>query len=127
VITGRQLAFGRLRLSFYANQWPEARDSSREPCLLRHRDDGVHVLVGARSLFGNAAGRWAPDQDSLRGKIVDDAAPAPLFQRGMPRKRAASAVSQVHVPSARAHATGGTGAGRRSKAASLGVSVFDSS
>src|ERR1700730_5119038 len=46
---------------------------------------------------------------------------------GCPASRAFLCSSQYYGPSARAHATGGTGAARRSRAASLQVSVFDSS
>src|ERR1700758_612766 len=46
---------------------------------------------------------------------------------GCPASRAFLGSSQVRVPFARAHATGGTGAARRSKAASLQISVFDPS
>ena len=82
------------RSSFDADERPKPRHAPRKAGMLGRRHDRAHVLVGARRLFGDAAGRRAPDQDALRCKVIDDLAPAPLLERGMAGHRTAGAVAR---------------------------------
>ena len=61
----------------------EARNFAGKLRLIGGVDDGGHVLVGARSLFRDAALRRAADQDAAPGQLVDDLATAPALDRGV--------------------------------------------
>ena len=77
-----------------ANQRSQPRHASGEACMLGRGYDRTDVLVGAGRLLGDAARRWASDDDALRGKIIDDLAAAPLLERGVARQRPSGAVAR---------------------------------
>src|SRR6516162_2972433 len=50
----------------------ERGELAREACQVRRLDDGGDVLVGAGSLLGDTAHRWALDDDAALTKLVHD-------------------------------------------------------
>src|SRR5215472_7591912 len=61
---------------------------------MRRLDDGGHVLIGAGRLLGDAAHRWALDDDAALTKLVDDRPSMPLLQRLVPAQTPAGAVTR---------------------------------
>jgi DNA polymerase/3'-5' exonuclease PolX len=80
--------------SLDADQRPQPRYASGEARLLGRGHDRTHVLVGAGRLLGDAAHRWAFDDDATLGKLIHDLAAAPLLERGVPRQRPSGAVAR---------------------------------
>lgn len=72
----------------------EGGDFARQPGAVRRLDHGSAVLVGPGCLLGDAAQRWALDDDAALAQFVRHLAAMPLFQRLVPAQPPAGASFQ---------------------------------
>src|SRR5512136_1588734 len=79
--------------TFNADQRTQARNTPRKAGMLGCGHYRPHVLVSTGRFLRDTARRRAADDNTLRGQLVDEGAPAPSLERGVPGQCAACAVA----------------------------------